>query len=85
MLFEPNPKKNKSDKPAPAPVVRETPPPHPYANLLTTHSWKGVAKVAMCTKCNLQGEEDDIKLHVLTHLPENERNAALEYLTRKGK
>ena len=46
-----------------------------------TELWKGKIEIHKCVECEFYSEsKDDIISHVLTHLPQAEQSAALDYL-----
>ena len=46
--------------------------------------WKGVKEVYQCARCSAcEDIEDDMKLHVLTHYPEEDRAVLLDKLTKE--
>jgi len=52
--------------------------------LYKDYLWKGVKTVYLCEKCSYNNEsEDDMKLHVLTHYPEKDREKILNQLTKE--
>jgi len=52
----------------------------PYAE----HLWKGIKQVFMCSACqHCEDVEDDMKLHVLKHVPKKERMDVLDKLVKK--
>ena len=56
----------------------------PKKEYYTTAIWKGVKPVFQCTLCDTQlSNEDEIKLHVIEHYPEKDKNKILDELTKE--
>ena len=52
--------------------------------LYKDYLWKGVKTVFLCEQCpHNEDREDDMKLHVLTHYPEEDRAVLLDKLTKE--
>jgi len=52
--------------------------------LYKDYLWKGVKIIYLCEKCPYNNEsEDDMKLHVITHYPEKDREKILNQLTKE--
>jgi hypothetical protein len=74
---EPKPKKKRKST-RKAPKKKEAEP------LYQTKSWKNVKTVHICAKCDHQSnDKDSMILHVVDHLPPEERETALEKLLKE--
>lgn len=71
---------------APEPVETIAAPEPPEVVYFSEASWKGVITVWQCATCqHCENEKDDMIIHVLKHVPEKERDALLDKLTKGNK
>ena len=64
-----------------APVVEKKKKEEVFFVPYITELWKGKIEVHKCVECDFYSEsKDEIITHVLTHLPQAEQLAALDYL-----